>query len=72
MSDGINEAAQDQESSVVTVQGTTTAVKEDSRMPITVVNSSSHRDHLYTVFLQGMAIKVAIVLYIIVLVILHI
>ena len=42
MSDGVNEAAKDQESSVVTVQGTTTAVKEDSfpRMPITVVNSS--------------------------------
>ena len=40
MSDGVNEAAKDQESSVVTVQGTTTAVKEDSRIPITVVNSS--------------------------------
>ena len=40
MSDGVNEAAKDQESSVVAVQGTTTAVKEDSRMPITVVNSS--------------------------------
>ena len=38
MSDGVNEAAKDQESSVVAVQGTTTAVKEDSRMPITVVN----------------------------------
>ena len=71
MSDGINEAAQDQESSVVTVQGTTTAVKEDSRMPITVVNSSQSQG-LPLLSLQGMAIKVAIVLYIIVLVILHI
>ena len=71
MCDGINEAAQDQESSVVTVQGTTTAVKEDSRMPITVVNSSQSQGSPL-LSLQGMAIKVAIVLYIIVLVILHI
>ena len=71
MSDGINEAAQDQESSVVTVQGTTTAVKEDSRMPITVVNASQSQGSPL-LSLQGMAIKVAIVLYIIVLVILHI
>ena len=46
MSDGVNEAAKDQESSVVAVQGTTTAVKEDSRMPITVVNSSSSQRSL--------------------------
>ena len=46
MSDGVNEAAKDQESSVVTVQGTTTAVKEDSRMPITVINSSSSQRSL--------------------------
>ena len=39
ISDGVNEAAKDQESSVVALQVTITAVKEDSRMSITVVNS---------------------------------
>ena len=47
MSDGVNEAAKDQELSVVAVQGTTTAAKEDSRMPITVVNLPRHSDHRY-------------------------
>ena len=46
MSDGVNEAAKDQESSAVAVQGTTTAVKEDSRIPITVVNYSQSQRSL--------------------------